>query len=172
VVVYTVYEPPRVARDRIDRATQLVFVKDGFAWLAAILPAVWFLVKGLWLELVVFLIGAVALTWGIEASGAAAEMGGLLLLIAQIVIGFEAGLIQGTALERRGWRLVGTVTGHNRDQAERRFFDTWQPDEAPAAAPTGASAPLEDADASWTATMVRNAKEGLARGRRLIGAKA
>ena len=172
MVVYTVYEPPRVSSDRIDRATELVFVKDGFSWLAAVLPAVWFLVKGLWLELILFLIGAAVLTWGIEVSGAAAEMSGILLLIAQIVIGFDAGLLQATALERRGWRLVGTVTGHDSDQAERRFFETWQPGEAPAAASTGAGAPLEDIDASWTATMVRNAKEGLARGRRLIGAKA
>jgi len=172
LVVYTVYEPPRVARDPIDRATELVFVKDGFSWLAAIFPAIWFLVKGLWLELILFLIGAALLTWGIEASGAAAELSGILLIIAQIVIGFEAGLIQATALERRGWRLVGTVTGHNRDQAERRFSETWQPGEPPAAASTGGSAPLEDADASWTATMLRNAKNGMARGRRLIGAKA
>ncbi len=172
MVVFTVYEPPNVARDPIDRATQLVFVKDGFTWLAAIVPALWFLVKGLWLELALFLAGAALLTWGIEAAGATSELSGVVLLIIQIVIGFEAALIHSTALERRGWRYVGTVTGRNQDQAERRFFETWQPGEPPASAATGTGAPLENANASWTATMLHNAKEGLARGRRLVGTKA
>jgi Protein of unknown function (DUF2628) len=172
LVVFTVYEPPHVARNRIDRAAELVFVKDGFSWLAAIVPPLWFLVKGLWLELALFIAAATLLTWGIETSGAAAELSGTVFLIVQIVIGFEAGLIQATALERRGWRLVGTVTGHNQDRAERRFFETWQPGESAPPPESGAGAPLENADASWTATMLRNAKDGLARGRRLIGAKA
>ncbi len=172
MVVFTVYEPPSVARDRIDRAGKLVFIKDGFSWLAAILPVVWFLVKGLWLELGLFLAGGALLTWGMEASSGTSELSGVALLIVQIIIGFEAGLIQATALERRGWRHVGTVTGHDQDQAERRFFETWQPQERADPTSSGAGAPLEDADASWTATMARNVKDGLARGRRLIGAKA
>ena len=172
MVVFNVYEPPQVARDRIDRATQLVFVKDRFSWLAAILPAVWFLVKGLWVELALFIAGAAMLTWGLETSGAAAELSGMMLLIVQIVIGFEAGLIQATSLERRGWRHVGTVTGHNQDEAERRFFETWQPGEAGARPSSGEGAPLEDANSSWGSTMLRNARHGLTRGRRLIGAKA
>jgi len=164
LVVFNVYEPPTVARDRLDRATELVFVRDGFSWLAAIVPALWFLVKGLWLELLVFLGIAAAITWGIEATGALAELSGMLLLILQIVIGFEGGAIQGAALERRGWRLVGTVTGHDQDDCERRFFETWQPGEP--------AATREDSSASWATIMLRNAKDGLTRGRRLIGAKA
>jgi hypothetical protein len=172
LVVFAVYEPPNVARDRIERAAQLVFVKDGFTWLAALVPALWFLLKGLWLELILFLSGATLLTWGVESSGAASPISGMLLLIAQIVIGFEAGSIQGTALERRGWRLVGIVTGANQDACERRFFEGWQPSEPPmSTGPDGGPSPQE-AVASWTATAWQNAKEQFARGRRLIGAKA
>ncbi len=171
MVVFNVYEPPDPPRDRLDRAVDLVFVKDGFSWLAAIFPAVWFLVKGLWLELILILSGAAVLSWGIETSGAASALSGMVLFIVQIVIGFEAGEIQAAALERRGWRLAGTVTGRNRDDCERRFFDTWQPAEPPASATTdGGPMPLDVA--SWTATAWQSAKEGLARGRRLIGAKA
>jgi hypothetical protein len=171
LVVFAVYEPPNVARDRIERAAQLVFVKDGFTWLAALVPALWFLVKGLWLELILFLSGAALLSWGIESSDAASPISGMLLLIAQIVIGFEAGSIQGAALERRGWRLVGTVTGHSQDACERRFFETWAPSEPPMPSGPGVPAP-QDAAASWTATAWQNAKEQIARGRRFIGAKA
>jgi hypothetical protein len=172
LVVFTVYEPPNPARDPIDRAFELVFVKDGFTWLAAIVPALWFLVKGLWLELALFLVAATALTWGTEASATASALGGMLLLIVQVVIGFEADAIQGAALERRGWRLVATVAGRDRDDAERRFFETWQPAEPTALMSPDSDLAPQGAVASWTATAWRNAKEGLARGRRLIGAKA
>jgi hypothetical protein len=166
LVVFNVYEPPNPARDRIDRAGELVFVKDGFSWLAAILPVIWFLVKGLWLELLVFLGIVAVLSWGIEAMGELGGLSGTLLLIVQIVLGFEAGALQSAALERRGWSFLGTVTGHNQDECERRFFETWQPSE-----PTSA-APPEDASVTWTATAWQNAKDQIARGRRLIGAKA
>ena len=164
MVVFNVYEPPTVARDRLDRAAELVFVRDGFSWLAAIVPALWFLVKSLWLELLVFLGLAAAITWSVEAAGAFGELSGMVLIIIQIVLGFEAGALQGAVLERRGWRLVGTVTGHNQDDCERRFFETWQPGE-PATI-------REDSGASWATVMLRNAKDSLARGRRRIGAKA
>ncbi len=172
MVVFTVYEPPNVARDRLDRAAALVFVKDGFSWLAMLVPALWFLVKGLWLELILFLSAAALLTWGIEAAGAAAPLSGMLLLIAQIVIGFEAGAIHGAALERRGWSMVGTVTGRDQDQAERRFFETWQPSEPAMTTPPDGGQSLQGAAASWTAIAWRNVQEQIARGRRLIGAKA
>jgi hypothetical protein len=171
LVVYTAYEPPKVSRDRIERATQLVFVKDGFTWLAAFAPVVWLLIKGLWLELFLFLAGATALTWGIEALGADPTLSGMLLLIVQIVIGFEAGAIQGAALERRGWRLVDTVTGRDQDDCERRFFEAWQPAELASPTPPG-DGPAPQGAASWTTTAWRNAKESLARRRLLIGAKA
>jgi Protein of unknown function (DUF2628) len=164
LVVFNVYEPLSPARDRIDRAAELVFVKDGFSWLAAIVPLLWFLVKGLWLELLVFLGVVAVLSWGIEAAGAFAELSGMVMIILQIVLGFEAGELQGMALERRGWRLVGTVTGHNQDECERSFFETWQPSEI-------VGTP-EDFDETWGAAMLRTAKDSLARGRRLIGAKA
>ena len=39
----------RVPADRLDRAERLVFVKDGFSWLAACCPPLWLLANGLWL---------------------------------------------------------------------------------------------------------------------------
>ena len=49
---------------------------------------------------------AAVLTWGLEAVGRpAALVSGTLVLIAQILLGFEAGTLEGAALERRGWRL-------------------------------------------------------------------
>ncbi len=170
MVVYTVHEPPNAWGDPIDRAARLVFIKDGFHWLAALFPAIWLLVKGLWLELIVFLVAVGVLTWGIEALGASPTLSGFLLLAVQIIFGFEASTIYAAALERRGWHMAGTITGRDQADCERRFFEAWlrsQP-ELPAGTAPAQLGPV----ASWTETMWRNAKDAIARGRRLTGAKA
>jgi hypothetical protein len=169
LVVYTVHEPPNASGDPIDRAARLVFVKDGFHWLAALFPAIWLLVKGLWLALIVFLVAAAVLTWGVEALGASPTLSGFLLLAVQIIFGFEASMIYTVALERRGWRMAGTVTGRDQAECERRFFEAWLPSHPEIAAD---ATPVHPRVASWTETMWRNAKDAVARGRRLTGAKA
>jgi hypothetical protein len=170
LVVYTVHEPPNAWGDPIDRATRLVFVKDGFLWLAALFPAIWLLVKGLWLELIVFLVAVAVLTWSIEALGASPTASGLLLLAVQIIFGFEAGTIYIAALERRGWRMAGTITGRDQADCERSFFEAWLSSQSEL---PGGTVPAQPSPvASWTATMWRNAKDAIARRRPFTGAKA
>jgi hypothetical protein len=166
--VFAVYEPPLTSGDRADRAERLIFIKDSFIWSAAILPAVWLLFKRLWLELFAFVALAAILTWGVEAAGAPAALGALLLFIVQIVLGFEAGTLQGAALERRGWRFAGTVAGRNRLECERRFLESWLPAQSADQFPPAPTPDRHSRITSWTAT----AWNGLARGRRLTGAKA
>jgi hypothetical protein len=96
-------------------------------------------------------------------------LGNAVLLIAQIVFGFEAGALYSAALERRGWRLVGTVSGRNSEDAERRFLEFWLPTHteippAPAADPfTPAATP-----GTWTQTAMAQVKDTIDRGRRLF----
>jgi Protein of unknown function (DUF2628) len=172
LVVFTVYEPPSAWGDRIDRAERLVFIKDSFHWLAALVPALWLLVKGLWLELLIFVVGASALAWALEAIRLAPAASGLLFLIIQILIGFEASSLYGAALQRRGWRLAGTATGRDLADCERRFLESWlasQPKDV--SVPDGPSPP-PNALQSWTQTALNGAKDAIARGRRLITARA
>jgi hypothetical protein len=167
LVICTVHEPPNPPGDPADRALRLVFIKDGFLWLAAIFPAIWLLVKGLWLEFVIFVAAVGLLTWGLEAMGATSMASGMLLLIVQIVFGLEASNIYAAALDRRGWRMVGTATGRNRAECERRFLEEWlaSPSESGMTPPLGpVSALLADARS--------RAMETLERWRRHIAAKA
>ena len=86
----------------------------------------------------------------------------------QIVFGFEAGALYSAALERRGWRLVGTVAGRNREDCERRFLEVWLPTHTDIP-PTVGPDPLAPAhaDASWSQTAIARAKDAVARGRRM-----
>jgi hypothetical protein len=175
LVEYTVYEPRYTADDPIERAEQLAFVKEGFHWWAAIVPAVWLIVKGLWLELGVCLVVIAALTSGLDALGVNASVGGSLLLIAQVVFGFEAGTIESAALERRGWRRVGWVEGRNLAYSEHRFFADWLPSqrEAQPRSPDLFSGPTPKGPISELAeTAMRTARDAASRWRQRIGSGA
>ena len=130
---------------------------------AALLPPVWLVVKRMWFELVLYIAGTGLLVWALTSAGAT-DLSNALLLTIQIVFGFEAGALYGAALERRGWRLVGTVTGRGQEDSERRFLEVWLPTrtEIPPA-PLGTTTP---AAPSWTAAALTRAKETIARGRR------
>jgi len=165
VVTYTVHEPPNASPNRLESAEQLVFVKDGFSWLAALLPVVWLPMKRMWLELVLFIAVTGLLVWGCTALGMPDAGNGMVAAI-QIIFGFEAGALYGASLERRGWRLAGTVAGRNREDCERRFLEVWLPTRteiptAPASAAPGAAAPP-----SWQQTALAQAKALFTRGSR------
>jgi len=169
---YIVYEPRYPAADPLDRGEQLVFVKDGFRWWAALFPAIWLLVKGLWLEFALCLLVILALTWGLQAIGANDTVGSTLLLIAQVVFGFEASTIESAALERRGWRNVGWIAGRNRDEAERRFFTEWLPAQHQMPLALHDGPPPTGPLASLTSTALKGARDAADRWRQRYGAKA
>ena len=164
MATYFVHEPPDATGNAMDRAERLVFVKDGFSWLAALVPVIWLLMKRMWLELIVFVAGSVTIVTLLSAAGAANTATGVLLII-QIVLGFEAGHLYSASLERRGWRLVGTVSGRSQEDCERRFFETWMPTrtevpESVPAAPLSAHAAKPETP-SWSSTAYGQAKSAL-----------
>jgi hypothetical protein len=126
VAVYTVHEPPEPRADRLHRAESLVFIRDGFSWPAALFAPIWLLVRQLWLAFVVYVVAVSALGLGLAALDAE-HWTGFALIAVHALIGFEADTLRRRKLERRGWRLVGTVTGPTLVDCERRFFEDWLP---------------------------------------------
>jgi hypothetical protein len=128
MIAYTVHEPPNPPADRIDRAAGLKFVRDGFSLMAALLGPVWMVAHGLWLVLLVYLLIAIA----VGAAGVAGLGAGWAFVLVgalNLIVGFEWSSLRRWTLERRGWRTVGTVTGRNAAECERRFFESWLPGE-------------------------------------------
>lgn len=135
MVTYTVHEPSTPAADRLDRAESLVFVKEGFTWSAAILTPLWLIVNRLWWPLVGYIIAMGALE-GVRLSAVVpAAWPTLVSLALHILVGFEADTLRRWQLGRRGWATLGSVSGKNAAECERRFFDHWLPDQ-PVIAPT------------------------------------
>lgn len=126
---YTVHELPEGPADRVERAERLVFVKDGFSLMAAVLAPLWMLANRLWLALLIYvvaLVGFEVLAW---LAGLSQQVAGWIMLAAHLVIGLEADSIRRWSLARGGYRFVGSVTGRSWDDCERRFFETWLKDQ-------------------------------------------
>ena len=170
MVIFNVHEPPNVSANRLESAEQLVFVKDGYAWLAALVPPLWLLWKRMWLEFAIYA-GATGLLVWVLASAGAINVSNALLLIIQIVFGFEAGALYSASLERRGWRLVGTVSGRNAEDAERRFLEMWLPTrtEIPQ---TVIDIDPASARPTWAEAALARARDALARGRSMFARAA
>jgi hypothetical protein len=125
LLTYTVHEPPNPPSDRIDRAEGLVFVKDGFSWMAALFTPIWLIVHRLWWPLLGY-----ALLTGLVLQFAArldSDWAGLVSIALHLLIGLEADTLRRWQLDRRGWRSVGSVTGRTAEECERRFFEMWLP---------------------------------------------
>jgi hypothetical protein len=133
VTVYSVYEPPTEATDLTERADKLAFVKEGFSWIALLVPLLWLLYYRMWIEFIVLLLIYVALqvAFGTDTQGQA--MAAWASLAIGVLFAFEANDLRAASLERRGYRLAGVASGRDRTDAERSFFTAWLPQQAKAA---------------------------------------
>ena len=140
--VYTVHEPAPKRAETEPNPERFVFVRDGFAFWAFLLPPLWILRHRLWLVFVLYVIALIAVQVGLSFAGASEGVRWGVGLLMSVLIGFEAATLRRWTLNRRGWRNVGVVVADDVETAERRFFDAWVKDHAlPAAAPPPPSAP-------------------------------
>jgi Protein of unknown function (DUF2628) len=131
VHVYTIHEPPNPPVEGRKHAESMVFVRDGFSLMAALLPPAWFAIKGLWLSLAIYLAFFAGLGSFLSLIGVQGDWVMLASTTINLVIGFEASEIQRWSLDLRNWREIATVSGPNRETCERRFFDDWLSEQTP-----------------------------------------
>lgn len=111
-----------LAQEQPEDGSGIVFVKDGFSWLAFFIPFFWMLWHRLWLPLVGYL-AAVALivlagyvfSWPDNLTG---SMG----LLANLFVGLEGNNFRRRALARRGFDEVADIVADNGEEASYRFF--------------------------------------------------
>jgi hypothetical protein len=127
VQTYTVFEKRVAPEDLLERAGDLVFVKEGFSFWTLIAPAIWLLVNRLWRGLLLYLLLSIGLIVALTELGADEQFlfwGGTVI---NLIFAFEARDIYRAALERRGYVLRAVVSGRNLAECERRFLQEWLP---------------------------------------------
>ncbi|MBA2126202.1 DUF2628 domain-containing protein [Hyphomicrobium methylovorum] len=129
MVTYTVHEPLTPGSDRVDRGVELAFIKDGFSWLTAICPPLGFLANGLWLFAIGYFFLAGVLAWALSAWKVDPQVTGLLFLGLNFYLGFEVSSLKRWMLSQTGWQTLGVVTGKTIADCERRFFESWLPNQ-------------------------------------------
>ena len=119
MATWTVHAPEGDLGDAIA-ADRLVFAREGFAWVALLLPFLWAPFHRLWLVL----LGWLGVTVSIQAVDHFVDgsVGAILSFAFTLWFGFAANDLRRWTLERRGWRLVGVTSGSDLDEAEARFF--------------------------------------------------
>ena len=126
--IYTVQRRPVSAGADPD----VVLVKEGFCWPAAILPPVWLLWHRQWLGLAAYLLGAVVLGLAGTLAGPAAET--WIGLGYAVLVGASANDWRRWRLARQGYRLEEVVAAGSLAEAETLYF-THLAREAPAVPP-------------------------------------
>ena len=141
---YTVHEPHPVADTLDERATRLIFVKEGFAWLAFLSPFLWLLFNRLWREILIYILVTAGIMVLVHYTGGNNTAAGWTLLLTNLVFGFEARNIYRAALAHKGYAVIGVVTGRDLEDSERRFLSEWLPSArtASAVSPTPDPVPL------------------------------
>ncbi len=119
MAIYVVMEPP--AADAVEAAERAILIRDGFAFLAFLVPPLWLLWHRLWIEAAL----AFAVGVGLTALGETAGLGFMsaaLSLLVSIYVGLEGPALRINALRRRGWRDRGVVEAANAREAEIRYL--------------------------------------------------
>jgi hypothetical protein len=143
MAIYVVMEPP--AANAVEAAERAVLIRDGFAFLAFLVPPLWLLWHRLWIEAALAFAAGVGLTALGETAGLG-FLGAALSLLVSIYVGLEGPALRINALRRRGWRDRGVVEAANAREAEIRYLaGEEEPEEmaveVPPLAPTGAPRP-------------------------------
>jgi len=123
--VFTVHEPPRRAADAVSDPERIVFVREGFSFWAFLFTVLWMARYRMWLVLVLYLVIAGLVETALRLAGVGVTGIALAGLAIALLVGMEAATLRRFALRRRSFRDIGIVSGADREDAERRFFDSW-----------------------------------------------
>lgn len=122
MIVYTVHEPADAPADALSRADAAAFVKEGIAWWALFVPVLWLLYHRLWVVLALYVSAMILLHGGLAWAGVGEATSFWVTLVISILFAVQANDLRRWTLERRGFRLVGTVSGRTLAECELKYF--------------------------------------------------
>jgi hypothetical protein len=122
MTLYTVHSPGQAGLPRAG-LMRVELVKDGFHWLALVFPFLWLLFHRIWWGLLGYVAAVIVIALLGKAVGLPRETIAVLELLVGLALAVFAHDLQSWQLARRGYQAVDVVTGRDREEAERRYFD-------------------------------------------------
>jgi len=119
---YIVLSPPDA-----EAGAEALLVRDGFSWLAFIVPVIWFAWHRLWIWAAAYLVAGLGVAVAIERTdwdGTAIFMA----FLAALWAGLEGGGQRVAALVGEGWTVRDVIAASDRDMAEAFHFRTVEPE--------------------------------------------
>ncbi len=117
--IYSVH----IRREGLDPDADIVLVKEGFSWPAALFMPLWALWRGLWLASAGMVLAVAAISAIATINGLGHSIAPWLYLGAALLSGYNANDLIRASLERRGFEMRDIIAAPNRDTAVFRFFD-------------------------------------------------
>lgn len=124
-----------------ETAMRLHFLRDGLNWVAFAFAPFWLVVKGLWLEFLLWLAAMIALAF--LASAGYPVAGWLLALLVSLYLLLEGNRLVAWRLMRKGFMLHGVVEADSEETAELRWWSAHAGAVAPGAAKPGTAGTAE-----------------------------
>ena len=121
---FVVMEP---ASDR--RGEAALFIRDAFAPVAVLLPAVWLMWNRLWFEAAMALLATFILT-GAAAWAGAPQLAGIGSILIGFYVALESGALKLAAARRRGYEDEAIVDARSVTEAEERYYLSRPPEAA------------------------------------------
>jgi Protein of unknown function (DUF2628) len=135
MAVFTVHQPPLGKGENLPDPARFTFVRDGFYVWGFLLSVLWMLRHRLWIVAALFVALIVLIEVGLRWAGIGVGIRSLVMVALCFLVGLEGATLRRWTLQLRGYTNVGVVVADNQDDAERRFFASWQAGKRPNAAP-------------------------------------
>ena len=120
--IYTVHHPADDPATIAEESERVEFVREGFSWLALLLPLVWFLAHRMWLVSLIYVVGMVALNLLLLITAPDDFVLWTMVIAIHVMIGYLANDLRRWTLARRGFRTLAVVMADTALKAEHRFF--------------------------------------------------
>src|SRR5262245_35326382 len=121
---FAILEPPGYQHTAIEHADRFIFLREKFNLGASLFGPLWIIWKRLWVVLIVYLVGAGFIGYGLLVLGIGWIVVALVFALVHLLLGLEAPTLVRWTHIRRGWRDCGVVIADDLDMAEQRFFDS------------------------------------------------
>jgi hypothetical protein len=117
--IYTVYEKLEVS----EPSARMVMVREGFSFWALIFNLLWLLAHRLWLAALGYVAISAVITLGGQWLGLPDISIGVLQLLLQCVLAFNAYDLMRMKLTRQGYHFAGVIAAESEMHAQRRYFE-------------------------------------------------